>query len=115
MGLPNPRASRTLPENVRRKVEVATAMAWEALIEAHTQQVLDFIALFEGRLTLEEALVRYLREMDLAENIANAIRTRALIEVEHGLPASKPRLQLHEEQQQEPSAEDDEEGWRRFR
>ncbi|MGH7461029.1 MAG: hypothetical protein ACREMA_08370 [Longimicrobiales bacterium] len=115
MALPNPRVPRTLPDNVRRKVEVATAMAWEGLIDEHTHQVLDFIALFEGRLTLEDALVRYLREMDLAENIANAIRTRALIEVEHGLPASKPRLQLHEDQQQEPASEDDEEGWRRFR
>src|SRR5262245_7908955 len=97
MALPTSRVPRTLPESVRRKVEVATAMGWEALIEEHTHQALDFIALFEGRISFEEALVRYLREMDLAENIASTIRTRVLIKLEDGLPAGTPRLQIHDE------------------
>ncbi len=115
MPLPSSRIPRTLPESVRRKVEVATAMAWEALIEEHTRQALDFIALFEGRLSFEEALVRYLREMDLAENIAGAIRTRTLIALEDGLPAGQPRLQLHDDMKGEAEPEEEDEGWRRFR
>ena len=103
---------RSLPESVRRRVEVATAMAWEALIDTHTQQALDFVNLLEGRLTLEEALTRYLREMDVTEAIASAVRTRVLIELEQP-DHSKPHLQVHEAE--EPAPEEDDEGWRRFR
>jgi hypothetical protein len=106
---------RTVPDAARRKLEVATAMAWEALIEEHQQQALAFIALFEGRLSFEEALVRYLREMDLAENIATAIRTRVLIALEDGLPAGQPRVKLHDDLPIESAADDEDEGWRRFR
>ncbi|MGH7469754.1 MAG: hypothetical protein ACRENP_17530 [Longimicrobiales bacterium] len=115
MPMPSPRMPRTVPEAARRKLEVATAMAWEALTEEHQQQALDFIALFEGRLSFEEALVRYLREMDLAENIANTIRTRVLIALEDGLPASQRRLQLHDDMPVETAPDDEDEGWRRFR
>jgi hypothetical protein len=115
MPLASTRIPRTLPEQVRRKVEVAAAMAEEALIEEHTHQVLDFIALFEGRLTFEEALLRYLREMDLSEGIATAIRTRALVALEDGMSGQQPRLQLHEDENKEVPLEEGEEGWRRFR
>src|SRR5687768_6276035 len=112
MPVPGPRMPRSLPESVRRRVEVATAMAWEALIDTHTQQALEFVNLLEGRLTLEEALTRYLREMDVTEAISSAVRTRVLIELEQP-EHNKPHLQVHEPT--EPPPEDDDEGWRRFR
>ena len=120
MPIPGPRLGvpRNLPESVRRKVEVATAMAWEALIEEHTRQALQFISLFEERLTLEDALMRYLREMDLTETIASAIRTRVLVALEDGLPTGQPRIHLLEEGGESeglPEEAEDEEGWRRFR
>jgi hypothetical protein len=91
-------------------------MAWEALIEEHTRQALEFVALFDERLTFEDALLRYLKEMDLTETIASAIRTRVLIALEDGLPAGQPQIHLHQEGEERPADEpEDDEGWRRFR
>jgi len=87
-------------------------MAWEELVTTHTQQALAFIDLLREHMTFEEALVRYLREMDLTEAIANSIRTRVLVALEDR-PADQPKLQLHEEPQDE-NAPDPGEGWRRF-
>ena len=78
-----PRTSaRRLPENVRRRVEVATAMAWENLVATHILHAGHFIHLFAERLTLEEALARYLVEMDLGDSMAAAVRTRVLVAIE---------------------------------
>jgi hypothetical protein len=104
-----------MSETIRRKIEVAAAMAEEALIEEHTHQLLDFISLFEGRLDLEEALLRYLREMDLTEGIGTAVRTRALVALEDAPPGHQPRLQIHEEKNKDTLPEYEDEGWRRFR
>ena len=112
MPVPNPRIPRNLPESIRRRLEVATAMAGEALVETHTQQALHFIDLMNGRLSFEEALLRYLREMDLTEVMASAVRTRALVAMEDR-PPTQPKLQLHDEENEPP--DEDEEGWRRFR
>lgn len=90
-------------------------MAWEALTDTHTRESLNFIDLMNGRLSFEEALVRYLREMDMTETVASAVRTRALVALEDR-PPSQPKLQLHDEAGAEPvSEEEDDEGWRRFR
>ena len=113
MPTPGPRIPRSLPESVRRRLEVATAMAWEALVDAHMREALEFIELFEGRMTLEEALLRYLREMDLNETIASAIRTRVLVALEDRPHSGRPRL-LHDDPQPEAPEENDD-GWRRFR
>ena len=113
MPAPGPRIPRGLPESTRRRLEVATAMAWEALIETHTQQAREFIDLLEGRLDFEEALLRYLREMDLTEAIATAVRTRVLVALEDR-PA-KPALQLHDEEDDTRKDVEPDEGWRRFR
>lgn len=113
MPAPNPRLPRNLPESVRRRVEVATAMAWEALVETHTRQAIDFVRLFEDRMELEHALIRYLREMDLSETIASAIRSRVLIEYEAEPEPTAVQLQLHADDADVDEAEDDE-GWRRF-
>jgi 3-oxoacyl-(acyl-carrier-protein) synthase len=100
---------------MRRRLEVATAMAWEALTDTHSRESLNFIDLMNGRLTFEEALVRYLREMDMNETVASAVRTRALVALEDR-PAAQPKLQLHDEAGVELVAEEeDDEGWRRFR
>jgi hypothetical protein len=117
MAIPGQGLPRNIPESVRRKVEVATAMAWEALIEEHTRQALQFITLFDERLVFEEALLRYLKEMDLTETIASAIRTRVLVAMEDGLPTGEPRIHLLQEGDGDglPDEVEDEDGWRRFR
>src|SRR5262245_39504440 len=114
MPAPGPRVPRNLPENIRRRLEVATAMAWEALVDSHTEQALSFIELFEGRITMEDALLRYLREMDLNEATATAIRTRVFVALEDRPLGSKPRLQLHDDDAPDEGEEPDD-GWRRFR
>jgi hypothetical protein len=111
---PGPRFPRSLPESMRRRLEVATAMAWEALVDTHTEQALEFIELFQGRITLEDALLRYLREMDLNEATAGAIRTRVFVALEDRPSSQRPRLQLDDDTQPEPP-DDATDGWRRFR
>jgi exonuclease VII small subunit len=108
--MPTPRRTppRGLPEGVRRKLEVATAMAWEALVETHVAEATAFVALLAGRMPLEESLTRYLREMDLSDTMATAIRTRVLLALEgddSGQAAASAPV---------PLSPDGEEGWRRF-
>ena len=117
--------SRRLPDAMRRRVEVASAMAWEALVEAHTMHALDFIGLIDGRLEMQDALNRYLREMGVIEPMATAVRTKVLVAMEDAESAGK-RVLLHEAEAAaaegprvaEGDADEDKdeggEGWRRF-
>jgi hypothetical protein len=109
-----PRTSaRRLPENIRRRVEVATAMAWENLVATHVSHAGHFIRLFADRLPLEEALARYLVEMDLGDSMAAAVRTRVLVAIEEstrGGDADAVALRAREDEEEEGV-----EGWRRFR
>jgi hypothetical protein len=73
---------RRLNESTRRKLEVTSAMAWEALVDTHVEQATQFVALLAEFTPVEEALPRYLREMDLYETMIAAIRTRVLMRVE---------------------------------
>ena len=88
-------------------------MAWEALVEAHSQQARDFVDLFEDYIPLEEALTRYLRDMDLVDTMLAAVRTRVLVATED-VPKETPKLMLQTEGAAAPEDNDDE-GWRRFR
>jgi hypothetical protein len=106
-------ASRRLPDNIRRRLEVATAMAWESIVENHVAHAGQFVALFSERLSLDEALSRYLVEMDVGDSVATAVRTRVLVGIEEadrtGDGRAAPTLPTSE------SAEAEVEGWRRFR
>jgi hypothetical protein len=82
MPVPRRNTPRHLGESMRRKLEVASAMAWEALVDTHVEQATHFVALLSDYLPLEEALPRYLRESDLGETMATAIRTRVLMRFE---------------------------------
>ena len=129
-------ASRRLPDSVRRRLEVATAMAWESLVETHVAQANEFVDIMEGRFDLEDALARYLAEMDLDDTMAAAVRTRVFVTLEHlnsDADSEDPdvRIRLHQrdvaaasgeaaasdEEARDPEAADDtdDEGWRRFR
>lgn len=130
-------ASRRLPDSVRRRLEVATAMAWESLVETHVAQANEFVDIMEGRFELEDALARYLAEMDLDDTMAAAVRTRVFVTLEHlnsDADAEDPdvRIRLHQRDRaaasgeapavvraaepRDPDADDtDDEGWRRFR
>ena len=105
--MPTPRRSspRSLPEPMRRKLEVTTAMAWESLVETHVAEATAFIRRLDDLSPVEETLTRYLREMDLTETMATAVRTRVLL----GLgELSAHHTDAH-------PADDDETLWQRFR
>lgn len=98
--------SRRLPDSVRRRLEVATAMAWESLAETHVAQATQFVHLLAERLPLEESLARYLLEMDLGDSMASSVRTRVLVTLEGEEPASPG---------DDVPVDDEDDGWRRFR
>lgn len=123
MPAPGPRTPRRLPETVRRRLEVASATAWEALVEAHTSHALQLIALLADRLPFDDAVARYLREMEVSETMAAAVRNRVLVALEDAEQPdeSRPSLQLfaagvdEQELTENPDGDDAAEGWRRFR
>src|SRR5512132_3361945 len=108
---------RRMSESVRHRLDVATAMAWEALADAHVAQALEFISLFEDRLPLEEALTRYLQEMDMGETMASTVRTKVLVTLEdEGKTPEAPLPMLTSDNgAQDVAPPEDDEGWRRFR
>jgi hypothetical protein len=67
---------------MRRKLEVTSAMAWEALVETHVEQATQVIHLLDDHEPVQESLPRYLRELDLGDTMAAAIRTRVLMRLE---------------------------------
>jgi len=123
MPAPGPRTPRRLPETVRRRLEVASATAWEALVEAHTSHALQLIALLADRLPFDDAVARYLREMEVSETMAAAVRNRVLVALEDAERPddTRPSLQLFattgeaQEAPEESDADGASEGWRRFR
>jgi hypothetical protein len=105
-------ARRLLPETVRRRLEVATAMAWESIVNTHIVNARQFVQLLSGRLTLEDALARYMREMDLSPAIATAVNSRVLGEFEEPAEGESAAIELGGDAE---DGDDGAEGWRRFR
>jgi hypothetical protein len=88
--MPTPRSSapRRLGEAMRRKLEVTSALAWEALVDTHVEQASQFVDRLAEYWPIDDALPRYLREMDIDPTMATAIRTRVLAERQpHGTDA----------------------------
>ncbi|HSK19754.1 MAG TPA: hypothetical protein VK912_11455 [Longimicrobiales bacterium] len=79
---------RTRGDAIRRKLDVTSAMSWEALVDAHVDEAMQFVALAAPYEPIEEALPRYLREMDIQTAMAAAIRTRVLTAVEEEPPVA---------------------------
>jgi hypothetical protein len=108
--------TRIRGESTRRKLDVASAMAWEALVDVHVEQAMQFVALAAPYEPIEEALPRYLREMDLQTAMAAAIRTRVLTAVEEEPPVA-PHDLFDDGPQGEPAnrahvdTDDDGDGW----
>lgn len=90
-------------------------MAWEALVEAHANQARDFVALLADHMPLEEALDRYVRDMDLSSTMVAAVRTRVLVAIEDGQIRRAAQSLLLRPEAAETQDDADEEGWRRFR
>jgi hypothetical protein len=76
--LKNPFASKDLSEQVRRRLELAVAVAQERLLSTHVDHVLRLIQLVGDQVPFENALGIYTRLLRLSEDEARSITTRAL-------------------------------------
>ncbi len=91
-------------------------MAWEALVERHAAQANEFVELMADRLDMEDALARYLAELDLDETMASAVRTRVFVGLERDDAAgTETPPPVHDLPLSHAALPDDEAGWRRFR
>ncbi len=112
-----PMSFRRGSEDVRRRVDAAAAAAWEALVESHTSHALRFVALMAERLDFDEALDRYLDELDVQEPMSSAVRSRVLIALEHAIQNDPERAPLRGYDAVPETGDDDagRRGLRRFR
>lgn len=108
-----PLAFRRLPDGMRRQLDVAAAAAWEALVEVHSSHALRFVALMSAHLDFDEAVSRYLDELDVRDPMASAIRSRVLVALEDALAdhPERPSLTVYEEDEEDERRE----GLKRFR
>lgn len=74
----NPFSSKDLSDTMRRRVELAVAVAQERLLATHVQHALRLIQLVGEQVPFENALAIYTRMLRLSEDEARVITTRAL-------------------------------------
>jgi hypothetical protein len=98
-------------ESTRRKLEVTSAMAWEALVDAHVEEAMQFVAMAMPFEPIEESLPRYLREMDLQTSMVAAIRMRVLTAVEEEPPVPPDDLLDDTPALSADGADADDDGW----
>jgi hypothetical protein len=106
---------KRMPESVRRQVEVTAASAWEALVEVHSAHALRFVALMSMRMPFDEAVSRYLAEMDVRDPMASSIRSRVLVALEEAERDDPDRPALPRLENGVADGEAETDGLRRFR
>lgn len=74
----NPFSSKDLSEQLRRRVELAIAVAQERLLSTHVDHALRLIQLVGEQVPFENALGIYTRLLRLSDDEARVITTRAL-------------------------------------
>ena len=79
MPAPNPLTTMRLPSALRRRLDVATAAAQEALIDAHAEEALRLVALVGHDWSFSEAINYYFDEMSITGPLATSVRNRALV------------------------------------
>jgi hypothetical protein len=82
MTAPSQMSLRRIPDALRLPVRIAYSGAWEALIEAHKDQLLQFVCEFAPRLPALEGIDLYFRVVAVPEAMQEAIRTRTLTELD---------------------------------
>jgi hypothetical protein len=70
-----------LPDDLRRRLDLAVAAAAEARLETHAEQALHLVAVLATRLPFDQAVDRYIQVMDLNSEEAAIVRTRALVAI----------------------------------
>ena len=78
MTAPSQMSLRRIPDALRLKVGVAYALAWEALIDTHARQAVQFVSEFAPRLPVLEAVRLYFRVTAVPDSMREVVRARAL-------------------------------------
>lgn len=100
---------RRTPEAVRQKLERSAAAAWEAIVDTHAEHAARFVALMAERLAFDQAVDRYLAEMDVRDPMAAAIRSRTVVRL------AEAELPVAEEAGPDEAVETRKGGLKRFR
>lgn len=90
MTAPGITIGRRFSAATRLRVQLVFARALEALAETYQQQAAEFVRRLKPRLTVDEALQRYFREVNVPSAIEETVRSRALISLA-GLIENPPR------------------------
>jgi hypothetical protein len=90
MTTPGLMASLRFSASTKLRLQLVFAKALEALAETYQLQAADFVRRLKSRLTVDEALQRYFREVAVPAGIAETVRSRALISLA-GLIESTPK------------------------
>jgi hypothetical protein len=94
MPAPNPLTTMRLPSALRRRLDVATAAAQAALIEAHAEEALRLVAIVADDWSFSETMTYYFDELSISGRLASSIRNRALVRLEDDrrLDADEPSM-----------------------
>ncbi|HEX2249654.1 MAG TPA: hypothetical protein VHH32_04860 [Gemmatimonadales bacterium] len=92
MTAPGSIVGRRFSASTRLRLQLVFAKAVEALAETYQLQAAEFVRRLRPRLTVEEALQRYFREVGVPAAIEETVRSRALISLA-GLIENAPKLE----------------------
>src|SRR3954451_16973464 len=70
---------KRLSAAIQLRVQLVFARALEALAETYQQQAAEFVRRLKARLTVDEALQRFFREVGVPAALEETVRARALI------------------------------------
>jgi hypothetical protein len=79
MAAPSLIATRRFSSPLRLRLQVLFAKAFESLADTYRTQATEFVRRLRGRMTVEEALDRYFREVGVPQPMESTVRARALI------------------------------------
>ena len=74
----NPFSSNDLSDSIKRRIELAVAVAQERLLATHVRHALELIQIVGEQVPFENALAIYTRMLRLSEDESRVITTRAL-------------------------------------
>ena len=79
MAAPSLMITRRFSHPLRLRLQVLFAKAFESLADTYRTQAVEFVRRLRGRMSLEEALDRYFREVGVPHAMEQTVRARALI------------------------------------
>ena len=79
MAVPSLITSRRFSPQTRLRLQLLFARTWEALADTYQTQAADFVRRLRTRLSLEDGLDRYFREVGVPATMADTVRARALV------------------------------------